>query len=175
MCKEYWRPVVGLEDKYLVSNYGRIYSLKRNQIRKIRIDSNGYCYFAYRNHLYLIHRLLGIAFLPNPNNLPQINHKDENKANNFVWVNEDGSIDLEKSNLEWCSRTYNMNFGTRTERANSKKCKPILQLSLDGILIREWNSVKEASDCLGKIYGNISGCVNNRWKTAYGYIWKRKQ
>lgn len=55
------------------------------------------------------------AFLPNPNNLPSVNHKDENKLNNSVWVNEDGSIDFEKSNLEWCDDKYNSNYGNRCE------------------------------------------------------------
>ena len=65
---------------------------------------------------YYIHRLVAEAFLQNLNNLPQVNHKDENKANNFVWVNEDGSVDLEKSNLEWCTNDYNIHFGTALKR-----------------------------------------------------------
>ena len=55
-----------------------------------------------------IHRLVAEAFIPNPDNLPQVNHKDENKLNNVVCFNPDGSIDTERTNLEWCTGLYNI-------------------------------------------------------------------
>ena len=72
------------------------------------------------------------AFVPNPHNYPCVNHKDENRGNNFIWVNPDGSVDLEKSNLEWCSHKYNLNYGTAQLRkaetykknGNKPKLKP---------------------------------------------------
>ena len=67
---------------------------------------------------YYLHRLVAIHFLENPYNLPEVNHKDECKTNNMVWVNEDGSIDYNKSNLEWCSREYNNRYGNRLKKAS---------------------------------------------------------
>lgn len=63
-----------------------------------------------------IHRLVMKAFVPNPFNLPQVNHKDEVKTNNFIFVNPDGTVDQEKSNLEWCDNKYNCNYGSHKEK-----------------------------------------------------------
>ena len=104
---EIWRPVIGYEGLYEVSSYGRVRSLKKNKVIKFFLKG-GYPYCGLfsdgkqKNHQ--IHRLVAQAFIPNPDNLPQVNHKDEDKTNNIV------------DNLEWCDRKYNMNYGSRTER-----------------------------------------------------------
>ena len=145
------------EGLYKVSNLGRILSLNyRNTGRaelmtpfnvgrgylQVVLSKNG----EYKN--CLVHRLVAFAFLDNPENKPEVNHKDENKTNNFVFLNEDGSVDKEKSNLEWKTPKENSNHGTRNERivkanTNGKKSKSVLQLSLSGELIREWPSTME--------------------------------
>lgn len=114
---EEWRDVKGYEGMYQISNYGRVKSLGRidrlgqkvdEKMRNQQIDKNGYKSVMLskdgNRKRYLVHRLVAEAFIPNPNNYPQINHKDENKINNKV------------NNLEWCDRKYNMNYGTRSKR-----------------------------------------------------------
>ena len=90
-------------------------SLRKEKILKTYIDKYGYAYVVLcknnKTHLATIHRLVAEAFIPNYNNLPQINHKDENKLNNNI------------NNLEWCTCKYNINYGTRTKRAFDKRKK----------------------------------------------------
>ena len=109
---ETWIDIKGYEHKYQVSNIGRVRALnyRRTGLTKlINIrDNKGYAEVAlWKNSsrkLYMVHRLVAEAFIPNPNNLPQVNHKDENKKNNQV------------DNLEWCTQAYNNIYGTRLER-----------------------------------------------------------
>lgn len=109
---EVWKDIEGYEGKYQVSNLGRVRGLDRKnsmgktvkgRILKPRKTHAGYL----RAHLCrddrYIHRLVAEAFIPNPNNLPQINHKDEDKANNSV------------DNLEWCTCEYNLSYGSRED------------------------------------------------------------
>ena len=127
----------------------------------------------------LLHRLIAEAFLPNPENLPQVNHKDEDKTNNFVFLNEDGSVDKEKSNLEWKNHRDNCNHGTRNERiakankishTNGKLSKKVLQFTLDDEFVREWPS---ASECgrNGFNQGHVSACCRGEEKTYKGFKW----
>lgn len=124
---EEWKSIPGYEDLYEVSSYGRVKSLEISYIRRNGIrdhkpeiiltpKNNGTGYFIvclYKNKThkyYLIHRLVAIAFLPNPNNLPCVNHKDEDKTNNNV------------NNLEWCSHRYNSNYnGVLKKRSQRMK------------------------------------------------------
>lgn len=123
-------------ENYEISNWGKIKRIggwvncnggKRYVQEKILVpilNSLGYHRINLcannRRHIYFIHQLMGKVFLPNPNNLSQINHKDENVGNNFIYINEDGSIDLDKSNLEWVTPSYNINWGTRNLRVSKK-------------------------------------------------------
>ena len=182
MKKEYWKPVVGYEGLYEVSNFGRVKRLRRlitNQYNSFYIEEKilkpqknrcGYLYInLYKNGIMkhiTIHKLVAEAFIDNPDNLPQVNHKDENKANNNV------------NNLEWCDRKYNQNYGTRNKRIsekmiNGKLSKPVLQYDLDGNLIREWASAMEC-DRNGFNQGNVSACCRGKRKTYKGSIWKYK-
>lgn len=134
---EEWKDIEGYEGLYQVSNEGRVKSLKRYkksraggvteiQERFIKLHLNQHGYYQAplckdnNIRMFAVHRLVARAFIPNPNNLPQVNHKDECKTNNVVCFNPDGSIDTERTNLEWCDNKYNSRYGTRGERISEK-------------------------------------------------------
>lgn len=167
--EEIWKPVVGYEGLYEVSNLGRVKSLDYRRTGKERLmkmgkgGRNAY----YKVHLYkdgkmnikLVHRFVAEAFIHNQNNLPQVNHIDENGLNNRV------------DNLEWCTNKYNVNYGTARERMKEKRYKPVYQYSLDGKLIKEWTSTIEAQKQTGYACSNICNCCRGKLKQAYGYKW----
>lgn len=185
--EEEWKDIKGFEGLYQVSNLGRIKSLDRYvecvdscrhykcRIMRLNKRKNGYLDICLRRQEIktrpLVHRLVAEAFIPNPNNLPQVNHKDENKENNRV------------DNLEWCTIEYNNKYGkgsiNRCKNARNgsirKLAKPVIQYSLDGKFVAEYFSAMEAGRKNGFSQGGISECCNGRQKTAYGYIWKYKE
>lgn len=117
---EFWKDIKGYEGLYQVSNYGRVKSLgneasRKEKIRKVKYDRNGYPVIILHKNgekkFFLTHRLVAEAFMPNPDNLPEINHKDECKTNNFV------------ENLEWCNRYYNVTYGNIIVKANIARKK----------------------------------------------------
>ena len=150
---EIWKPVVGYEGLYEVSNYGRIRSVDRvvfqqgrNQLYRGRIMAtfiNNSGYEAIRlskgnkKKGMLIHRIVAEAFLPNPNSHPYVNHKDETKTNNSA------------DNLEWCSLEYNVNYGTSTRRRSIKMGKRIYAYSLKGEFLATYFSIREAERVTG--------------------------
>lgn len=187
---EEWRDIEGYEDIYQVSNFGRVKSLTRlgsnnrifyGTVRKPVIDKNCYCIVTLckdgKTKNQFIHRLVAQAFLPNIDNLPVVNHKDENKQNNCV------------DNLEWCTVKYNTNYGTSIERRKDKrrgikmnkeivsriaeKHKKPVGMFKDGTFIRKFDSatdaVKENNNF--KIM-SISAACNGRIKTYRGFEWK---
>lgn len=165
------------EGLYKVSNLGRILSLNYNKTGKAKLrtpveDKDGYFTVQLSKNkekkTYLVHRLVAFTFLENPENLPEVNHKDENKKNNFVFLNEDGSVDKEKSNLEWKTHRDNINHGTHNERMVKTKSKPVLQLSLSGELIREWPSIAECGRN-GFNISHVCDCCNGKQKTHKGF------
>ena len=186
MIKEIWKTAVYdgeiYEELYKVSNLGKILSLNYKNTGKAELMTpvempNGYFQVGLsKNKEYkmcYVHRLVAETFLPNPENLPEVNHIDEDKTNNFVFLNEDGSVDKEKSNLEWKTHKDNINHGTRNERVsktltNGKKSKRVLQLSLSGDLIKEWESARECGRN-GFDQGNVSRCCNGKQKTHKGF------
>ena len=188
---EVWKTAVydGIvyEGLYKVSNWGRILSLNYNHTGKPGLmnpgtDKDGYSVVQlWKNGEYktcLVHRLVAQTFLPNPENLPQVNHKDEDKTNNFVFLNEDGSVDKEKSNLEWKTPKGNCNHGTRNERmrkalTNGKKSKKVLQFTLDRELIREWPSARECGRN-GFKQSNVSACCRGEKPQYKGFLWMYK-
>ena len=175
------------EGLYKVSNWGRILSLNYNGTGKSDLmtpgtDTNGYFYVGLwkngKRKTCSVHRLVAFTFLENPENLPQVNHKDEDKTNNFVFLNENGSVDKEKSNLEWKSPKDNINHGTRNERVskamtNGKLSKRVLQLSLDGELIKEWPSTRECGRN-GFNQGEVAKCCRGEIPHYKGFIWMYK-
>lgn len=173
MENEVWKDILGYEGLYQISDKGRVKSLwfGKELILKPLKDGWGYLFiYLCKNRerkMCKIHRLVSKAFIPNPQNLPQVNHKDEDKTNNSV------------QNLEWCSVKYNNNFGTRTQRQaekmiNGKLSKPVLQYTLDGELIREWKSTMDVQRNLGYFQTSISACCLGKYKSAYKFVWKYK-
>nr|DAK53368.1 MAG TPA: homing endonuclease [Caudoviricetes sp.] len=160
---EIWKDIVGYEGLYKVSNFGNIYSVKRKRNLKLLNNHHGYkrirLYVGSKNwKIYAVHRLVVQAFIHNPDNLPEVNHKDKNCSNNFV------------DNLEWCTRAYNVNYGKRIEKTYSA----VEMLTLDGVVIQEFNSQVEASQETGVRHGSISNCCRGFAKTAGGYKWRYK-
>ena len=167
------------EGLYKVSNLGRILSLNYKRTGKAKLRNpvemlNGYLQVGFsknkKTKTCYVHRLIAETFLPNPENLPEVNHKDEDKTNNFVFLNEDGSVDKEKSNLEWCDRKYNNNYGTRTERFIKTMSKKVLQFSKTGEFIREWESTRECGRN-GFDQGAVARCCRGERKSHKGFLW----
>ena len=165
---EEWKPIPGYEGLYEVSNYGRVRSFKWSSNGKILSPSkcgSGYCFVNLckdgKAKLRTIHRLVAEAFIPNPNNLPLVNHQDECKENNYF------------ENLEWCSSAYNNSYGTRTRRAVEKLSIPVVQLDKKGNFISEFESLREASRRTGIASTSISRCCKHKpgHYSAGGFIW----
>lgn len=159
---EFWRDIKNYEGLYEVSDKGKIKSLKRGKEKILKTWKSGgdnkedrYEEVALwknsKREKHYVHRLVAQEFLSNPDNLPEINHKDENKRNNCV------------SNLEYCSRQYNMEYS---------KSKKVSQYDLNGKLIKTFKSVRQASRELGASPGYISKCCNGTAKTCGGFVWK---
>ena len=174
MRTEIWKTAiyddVVYEGLYQVSNFGNILSLNYRNTGRAELmnpweDKDGYLKIGLRKNrktdFILVHRLVAQTFLPNPDNYPQVNHKDENKANNRV------------ENLEWCDGKYNHNYGTINQRiskanTNGKLSKPVLQLSLTGELIREYPSANECGRN-GFERSGVIRCCNGKQKTHKGF------
>ena len=188
--REIWKDIKDYEGLYQVSNLGRIKSLNYNHTGKEKVmkpykTKKGYFYIHLcknvEKKLFLVHRLVAETFLPNPDNLPQVNHKiegKEGKSINMVIFNEDGSVNEEKSTIEWCTQEYNHNYGTINERialahTNGKQSKPVLQFTLDGEFVREWPSVGECGRN-GFNQGNIAACCRGLYESMYGFRWEYK-
>lgn len=165
--EEIWKDKKDYEGHYQVSNCGRVKSIKfgKEKILKLIKDKEGYLQVTLcKNNIkkvYKVHRLVAEVFLDNPDNLPQVNHKDEDKTNNNV------------ENLEWCDRLYNVRYGTGIERRSKKRSKPVLQYDLNGNLIKEWISVNDAGRN-GYNQGNVADCCRGERKTHKGFIWRYK-
>lgn len=161
--KEIFAPVVGYEGLYKISNYGRIYSIQKRKYLRPKSNGRGYLQIELtkeKNHkMHYVHRLVAEAFIENPDNLPQVNHKDENKKNNAT------------ENLEWCSAKHNLSYGTRIKRIANKNKKPILQIGPDGNIIRRFDGLADAERC-GYNHSNVSNCCSGKLKLAYGYKWR---
>ena len=177
--EEEWRPIEGYEH-YEVSNLGRVRSWINNKWRRrsapkilsLHRLTKGYLGVSLSSapkvsKTIKVHRLVAKAFIPNPDNLPQVNHKDENKTNNCV------------SNLEWCTNKYNLSYGTARqrifetiERNGGYKVRPIIQKDLEGNAIREWNSATEAAKELKIDRNNILTACRKSYK---GFVWDFKE
>lgn len=186
---EIWKPVVGYEGLYEVSDLGRVRSLDRDipMVRgkqRYTLHTKGQIIVPHeRRHGYLavclygkeskngrfrqisVHRMVAEAFLPNPSGHKEVNHLDENKQNNVL------------SNLEWCDRKRNTNYGTAIERRakkliNGPKAKAVDQLDLNGNYIRTFPSMAEAKRQMGYEQSAICYAIKGKFSQAYGYKWR---
>lgn len=180
MEQEIWKDAAGYEQYVQVSNLGRVRTKERcvissdgrtykikSRISRTYIMENGYevaTIYLYDNRIkkkVLVHRLVATTFIPNPNNLPQVNHKSEVKTENNV------------ENLEWCDAAYNLAFGTKRERESVTKSKAVNQYDLEGNFIKRHSSITNAAREFNGDISVISAVCKNRphCKTAYGYKW----
>lgn len=163
--EEIWKPIKDYENKYLISNHGRVKSLKSNKILTTKYTGNYPHIVLFKNNVrknFTIHYLVATAFVENPHDFKEVNHIDENPMNNFP------------SNLEWCTHKYNVNYGTRNKRTKEKLSIGINQYDLDGKYIRTWNCMNDAI----RFYNNnrhICEVCKGKRKTASGFIWKYKE
>lgn len=185
---EEWKDVPGFEGYYLASTDGRIFSTRSEKILQ-QINSNGYKKVNLsvhgRREEWPVHRLVAMAFIPNPSNKPTVNHINENKADNRV------------ENLEWATVLEQNIHGTRIKRSKEhtdykarkidyavvaskhdykrigQLCsKVVRRFSKDGALKETYRSLKEASEKTGVRISHISSCIHGKRKTAGGWIWK---
>lgn len=151
------KDIKNYEGLYAVDEDGNVWSYRSKKYLKPVIVSGGYCRVDLRksgehNNCY-VHRLIAETFIPNPENKPQVNHKDENKLNNSV------------SNLEWTTAQENNNYGTRNERIRKAHNKKIYCVELDKI----FESGKKAAEELGLHNSHITSCCKGKQKTTGGY------
>ena len=180
MENEIWKPVKGYEEFIEVSNLGNVRRKAHSFIKtngrwchvracelKPHKTKRGYVLVKIKcSKMISLHRLVATTFIPNPLNLPEVNHKDENKENNRV------------DNLEWCTHQYNSSYGTRnsrikqtlTEKPNNGK--PISQYTKDGVFVKTYSSIRDAVEKTG--INDIYLCFKGKIKYAGGFVWRRK-
>lgn len=171
--EEIWKPIKSFEGLYEVSNWGRVKSLSKfrdgeirgEKILKIIVKPDGYTlvnlYYAPKKFkAKYVHRLVADAFLPNPNNYPQVNHKDENKQNNRV------------DNLEWCTAHYNWHYSDINNKFHEAQriaeSVPI-EVYQYGKFLGKFDSIRSAASFLGRFENQIREWVRGIRKNRQGY------
>jgi hypothetical protein len=161
-----WAVIDGYDGLYTVSNLGRVCSHHRNKPRMLRPRTNNKGYSLVnlsKNGIlktFKVHVLVAKHFLPNPNGLTEINHKDEDKSNNRA------------DNLEWCTRSYNVNYGSRNAKQRAKVSKAVICFDRNGNPIAGYDSITRASREFGISTQHISACCKKKYPYAGGYIWR---
>lgn len=169
---EIWKPIKGYEGLYEVSNLGRVKTLNyhregREGILKQTDNRRGYLivhlFIDGVSKTYLVHRLVAQAFLPSPQlDQTEVNHKNENKKDNRV------------ENLEWCTPSYNINYGTHNQRAAEARGKQVLQFDKEGNFITMYPSIIDAKKQTGIAQQSICACCNGKRNSAGGFVWLYK-
>lgn len=170
--EEIWKDIEGYEGLYQVSSTGKVKSFKgkngakdkEGHILKANI-SRGYPYVGLckgdeGKKTFLVHRLVAAAFVSNPHGYNEVNHKDENKMNSNA------------ENLEWCTRDYNMAYGTARIRQGITYGNPVDQYTLDGIKIATYSSAETAGKINNLDPSSIHKCCKQKRKYAGGYQWR---
>ena len=173
--KEVWKPIPGYEGIYKISSIGRVKSLPRSASSKVSVkaerilssvdDGKGYRAIKLCKNgkikRFFIHRLVAMAFIPNPESLPYINHKDENPSNNFV------------DNLEWCTQKYNANYGNARNKHRKAIGRPICCYDINGNLVKEFECYIDAVR-YGHKRRHIEECISGKKLTHHGLYWSNK-
>lgn len=156
MKKEVWKPVVGYEGLYEVSNLGRVFGIKRNRIKTLTLDKKGYQNVLLskdgKGKRHRLHKLVAQVFIPNPENKTEVHHIDFGKSNvvtNLMWVTPDEHKELHKENA-----------------------LHVFQYSLNGEFIKEYSSIKEIVEQTGFDRTTVIDCCNGKYKTAFGFQWR---
>ena len=156
-------------DGYFVMNNGDVYSLDYNRTGKMKKmtpvrNKQGYLSVRIHGKWFRISRLVAMCFIPNPDNLQEVNHLTEDKQRN------------QSRCLSWCTSQENSSYGTRGRRISEKLTngplsRKVAQYTLDGVIVKEWLSVNEVKRKLGFSPGNISKCCKGKRKSAHGFVW----
>ena len=147
-------------DLYVIINNSFVLYKKGNILKPYKHKKTGYLSVGItKKSTIMVHRLVAKTFIPNPNNYPCINHKDEDKMNNNV------------DNLEWCTHKYNNNYGNNTK----KLCKPVIQYDLNGNFIKEYYGANEASRQTGILCTSICKCCRGERRKTKGFVFKYKK
>lgn len=169
-CLEEWKAVSFLENKFEVSNFGRIRNSKTKKIRKTSNSKRGYPVFSAwingKRKLINVHKCVAVEFIPNPKDLPQVNHIDGNKENNHI------------ENLEWCTARENNIHARETGLHKSNGDKSVTQIK-NGEIIAIYKSASQAAKETGLSRSGICHVCNHyvtkngkHHRTCGGYIWE---
>ena len=146
-----YKKIPGVSSHYLINENGDIVNTEKGIKLKPQLNNKGYYMINLQGTIYLIHRLVALTYIPNPDNLPEVNHKDENPLNNNV------------SNLEWCTHKYNIRYTT---------AKKVYQYDTKGNLIKKYDCISDVNEdgfdakCVSKC------CINSEGRVTYkGFIW----
>lgn len=184
--KEIWKDIKGCKNLYQVSNLGKVKSLKREiqikngntrslpeKILSQRQNEKGYPVVSLcinkKNTTKKVHRLMAEVFIPNPKNFPQVNHKDGNKINNIVDLD---NLYGETTNLEWCNNSENQ---IHSVAHGLRKTKKVIQYDLDGNFIKEWFNCATAAKELNLKTSNISRVCNKQRHKYHNFLWEYKE
>lgn len=167
-----WVPVVGYEELYEVNRIGQVRNKRGREIKqqtknakyskykRVSLQKDGKC------KIVPVHRIVAMAFIPNPKGLPIVNHKDEDGTNNSV------------ENLEWCNKRYNAIYGSSLGKIrnaaierNKRKRKTVLQFDMNGNFLAWYPSASEAAKSINGAQSNISAACMGLLHSAYGYKW----
>lgn len=163
--QEKWLPVKGYEGFYEISDHGKVRSVKRRGYIMSPYKNNG-GYLCIRlskdnkKKSFTVHRLVAEAFIPNPENLPQINHKNENKTYNLV------------ENLEWCDCRYNLMYGSLPEKRKKLYGQAVCMYDKHGRFLKTFRSAREAERQLGVSHNSILKCCKGESYFAGSFLWR---